>query len=262
MAGKYVLSVREESLFIITLNRPEKLNALNESMRGELLAALDSAAESDARAVIVTGAGRAFCSGGDIGYMAELRSNNDVDRFRLLLELGRRVIAKLRSMEKPVIAAVNGPAAGAGMNLALACDIRIASDRASFTASFTRIGLHPDWGGTYFLPRAIGLASANELIFSAATIDAHEAERIGLVNRVVSHEKLMPSVKELAAKIAENAPTAIALAKRSMQQNLHRDLESALAAEFEAQIRCFLSQDAEEGFAAFLEKRAPTFKGK
>jgi 2-(1,2-epoxy-1,2-dihydrophenyl)acetyl-CoA isomerase len=168
----------------------------------------------------------------------------------------------MRSLPKPVIAAVNGPCAGAGFSFALGCDIRIASDLATFGPSFARIGLHPDWGGSWFLPRLVGAANACELVFTGSMISAQEAERIGLVNRVVPHDQLVPYVTELAAKIAKNSPGVLRLAKESMYRSLTSDLETACARESEVQLRCFYSEDFLEGVTAFSEKRQPKFKGR
>src|ERR1051326_8692531 len=184
----------------ITLNRPDKLNAFGGPMREEILDALGRIASDDAvRVLVVTGEGRGFSAGGDIDHLKQLRENKDEAGFRLVLANGQRITRLMRSLPKPVIAAINGPCAGAGFSFALGCDVRIASDAATFGASFARIGLHPDWGGSWFLPRLVGSANAGELIFTGSMISAHEAERIGLVNRVVPHDQLMPVVRELAA---------------------------------------------------------------
>jgi 2-(1,2-epoxy-1,2-dihydrophenyl)acetyl-CoA isomerase len=161
-----------------------------------------------------------------------------------------------------VIAAVNGAAAGAGMNLALACDIRLASTAAKFSQAFVRRGLHPDWGGTYFLPRVVGLAKAAELIWTGEIIDAQEALRLGIVTAVHAPEELMPAAYALAGKIAAGPPIAIRLAKRSMYHNLECDLRQALEFETFAQNICFETEDAGEGIRAFVEKRPPVFRGK
>ena len=161
-----------------------------------------------------------------------------------------------------MIAAVNGPCAGAGFSFALGCDIRIASDLATFGASFALVGLHPDWGGSWFLPKLVGSARACELVFTGTMISALEAERIGLVNHVVPHDQLIPSVMDLAGKIAKNPPEVLRLAKESIYRSVNSDLETAFARESQVQLECFYSEDFLEGVTAFVEKRKPQFKGR
>jgi enoyl-CoA hydratase/carnithine racemase len=168
----------------------------------------------------------------------------------------------MRDAPKPLIAAVNGAAAGAGMNLALACDIRLASSAARFSQAFVRRGLHPDWGGTYFLPRVVGMAKACELVFTGAIVDADEALRLGIVSAVHAPERLMPAVYELAGRIAAGPPIAIRLARRALYRNQEADLRAALEFETFAQNTCFETEDAREGIRAFVEKREPKFEGR
>ncbi|MBL8152342.1 MAG: enoyl-CoA hydratase/isomerase family protein, partial [Blastocatellia bacterium] len=247
---------KEGATFWLVLNRPDKLNALVGRVREEIFEALDQAEKDpEARVVVITGNGKGFCAGGDIGYMAELQSQQDLEAFSKLLESGRRVVTKIRSLPKPVIAMINGVAAGAGLNLALACDIRIAADTAKFSQAFSKIGLHPDWGGTFFLPRLIGTAKACELVFTGDPIEADQALQIGLVNRVVPIEKLSEVVSEMAEKLAKRPPLAIALAKQGLYKGIESNLDAALDYETEAQKRCFISEDANEGISAFLQKR-------
>jgi len=175
------------------------------------------------------------------------------------VEAGRAVVTSIRDAPQPVIASVNGPAAGGGANLALACDIRIASDRATIGQTFNRVGLHPDWGGTYFLPRLVGPARAAELIFTGAMISAEEAERIGLFNRVVPHERLAEETAELAGALAEKPQLALRLAKVAVHRSLDASMDEMLQYELEAQLRCGLSADGKEGISAFVEKRKPRF---
>jgi 2-(1,2-epoxy-1,2-dihydrophenyl)acetyl-CoA isomerase len=247
----------------IRLNRPEKLNAFGGPMRDEILDALDRVAAEDAtRVLIVTGEGRAFSAGGDIDHLKQLRESKDEAGFRSILSKGQQITRTMRSLPKPVIAAVNGPCAGAGFSFALGCDIRIASDLATFGPTFARIGLHPDWGGSWFLPRLVGSARACELVFTGTMISAQEAERIGLVNRVVPHADLMQHVLELAGRMSSNPPGVLQVAKESMYRSLTSDLETAFAREREVQISRFYSEDFLEGVTAFTEKRKPQFKGR
>ena len=254
----------KDGIATLTLNRPDRLNALGGSLREDLHDAVTrSAADPEVRVMVITGAGKGFCSGGDVKAMGEAKAGQ---RERPLIEKiapGRdRTLLAMREAPQPIIAAVNGAAAGAGMNLALGCDIRIASTAARFTQAFVKRGLHPDWGGTYFLPRAIGTAKACEMIFTGDVIDAAEAERLGIVSRVVAPEELMPTAYELARRIAAGPPVAIRLAKRSIYANSELDLRAALQVETMAQNICFETEDATEGIRAFGEKRAPTFKGR
>ena len=247
----------------IRLNRPEKLNAFGGPMREEILDALAKIAGDDRiRVLVVTGEGRGFSAGGDIGHLKQLRENRDEHGFRLVLSNGQEITRRMRSLPIPVIAAVNGPCAGAGFSFALGCDIRIASDAATFGASFARIGLHPDWGGSWFLPKLVGSANACELIFSGAMISAQEAEKIGLVNRVVPHDHLMTDVLDLAGTMAKRAPQVLRLAKESIYRSLSSDLDAAFARETEVQTECFYSEDFLEGLTAFTERRKPQFKGR
>ena len=247
----------------IKLNRPEKLNAFAGTMRDEVLGALNKVAQDDQiRVVIVTGEGRGFSAGGDINYLKQLRENKDEQAFQTLLVQGQNITRVIRSMGKPVIAAVNGPCAGAGLSFALACDIRIASDRASFGPSYVLIGLHPDWGGSWLIPRLLGTAKACEFIFRGSMVPAAEAEKVGLVNRVVAHDQLLPAVAELAGQIARNSPRVIRLAKESIYRSVNSDLETALVRENEVQMECFYSEDFLEGLNAFLEKRPAQFRNR
>jgi 2-(1,2-epoxy-1,2-dihydrophenyl)acetyl-CoA isomerase len=247
----------------LTLNRPDKLNAFAGTMRQEIAEAMRAlASDDDVRVIVVTGAGRAFCAGADIGYMQELTASGDVAAFRSLVEAGREVVTVIRATPKPVIASVNGPAAGGGANMALACDLRIASDKAVIGQTFNRIGLHPDWGGTYFLPRLVGAAKALELIFGAEMVSADEALRLGLVSRVVPHHQLVSVTREVALGLAQKPPRALALAKKAIYASDRHTLDDQLDMELAHQLACFQSEDAREGLMAFLEKRAPVFRGR
>lgn len=257
------IDVKSESgILTITLNRPEKLNALVGHMRRDLAEALEHAgSDRTIRVVVITGAGRGFCAGGDVPFMAELIERNDAEEFSRLLGAARRVILSIRQMTKPVVAAINGVAAGAGCNLALACDLRIASTDAVFSQSFVKVGLHPDWGGTYFLPRLVTPNKACELFFLGSAIDAEEALRLGIVNRVVSPGQLEDEVRALAERLREAPPLAVAAAKQAVYATDSAGLDDMLRYETEAQMRCFESEDGREGVRAFLEKRAPKFTG-
>ncbi len=259
---KNILTDVSDGIGTVTLNRPEKLNAFAGRMREEVADAVrELIADDGVKVLVITGAGRAFCAGADIDYMKELTANEDYEAFGLLVDAGRDVVTAVRSTDKPVIASVNGPAAGGGANLALCCDIRVASDTASIGQTFNKIGLHPDWGGTFFLPRLVGVSKAMELVFTGEMIDAREAHRIGIFNRVVPSADLAIATRELATTLADKPPVAMALAKKALYQSENADLEAMLAIEFEYQMRCFKSADAGEGLNAFLDKRKPEFRG-
>ena len=249
-----------DSIATITLNRPDKLNAFTGTMREDLLDALRVCEEdSNVRVVVITGAGRAFCAGGDVEFMSGLQKNADVSSFRKLLDAGRDVILQIATMPKPVIAAINGIAAGAGCNLALACDYRIASEQAKLSESFVRIGLHPDWGGTWFLPRLVGRSRALEILMSGRTVDAAEALAIGMVDRVTAD--LATETEKLARTLAAAPPLALAGIKRAVNAAESNDLRAQLDLETEHQMTCFQSKDGAEGLAAFFEKKPAVFKG-
>jgi enoyl-CoA hydratase/carnithine racemase len=252
----------DSGIVTITLNRPDKLNALVGHMRRDLAEALEQAGSDRlVRVVVITGAGRAFCAGGDLERAAELMDRGDSEEFERLLGAARRVVTAIRQMTKPVVAAINGSAAGAGCNLALACDLRIAGSSASFTQSFVKIGFHPDWGGTYFLPRLVTANKACELFFLGDPVDAAEALRIGLVNWVVPDDELEAATRKLAARLRDAPPISIAAAKQAIYLSGKEELEGMLRYEVEAQMRCFESRDGKEGVRAFLEKRDPRFTG-
>ncbi len=258
------ITVSEDSgIVTITLNRPEKLNAFVGHMRRDLAEALEEAgSDPDVRVIIVTGAGRAFCAGGDVNFMAELVERNDSEEFARLLGAARRVILAIRHMTKPVIASINGAASGAGFNLALACDLRIASANATFSQSFVKIGFHPDWGGTYFLPRMVPSNVACELFFLGEPIDAQTALQLNLVNRVVPADQLENETRALAQRLRDGAAVSIAAAKQAVYASEQDSLDRMLQYEVDAQMRCFASADGREGVRAFLEKRPPNFTGR
>jgi 2-(1,2-epoxy-1,2-dihydrophenyl)acetyl-CoA isomerase len=259
---EHIEIVERDCILTITLNRPDRLNAFIGHMRRDLAEALEHAgSDRNVRVVVITGAGRGFCAGGDVEFMAELMKRRDAEEFSRILGAGRRVILAIRQMTKPVIAAINGPASGAGCNLALACDLRIASTTATFSQSFAKVGLHPDWGGTYFLPRLVTPNKACEMFFLGESIDAGEAARLGLVNQVVAPEELESTTMQLAARLRAAPPIALAAAKHAVYISQAAELEEMLRYETEAQLRCFDSDDGHEGVQAFLEKREPKFTG-
>src|SRR5262245_44137971 len=258
---EHIELTESDCILTIRLNRPDRLNAFIGHMRRDLAEALEHAgSDRSVRVVIITGAGRGFCAGGDVAFMAELMKRRDAEEFSRILGAGRRVIMAIRQMTKPVLASINGPAAGAGFNLALACDLRIASTTASFSQSFAKVGLHPDWGGTYFLPRMVTSNKACEMFFLGDTIDAEEALRLGIVNRVVKPDELEAATRELAERLREAPPIALAAVKQAVYESNASDLEAMLRYENEAQLRCFASEDGREGVRAFVEKRQPKFK--
>ncbi len=258
-----ILVTSDGSVTTITLNRPDKLNAFGGAMREELLDALRVAdGEKSCRVVVITGAGRAFCAGGDVDFMAGLQRNGNIDAFRKLLDAGRDIVTQLASMPKPVIASINGVAAGAGCNLALACDMRLASDSAKLGETFVRIGIHPDWGGTWLLPRLVGYGRAMELLTTGRMVNADEALRIGMVDRVVPAAELAAETDALARAIANGPPLAIAGIKRAMQASERNDLRAQINLESQHQLDCFRSRDAAEGMAAFFERRTASFEGR
>ena len=259
---EHIQVAEADGIMTITLCRPERLNTFIGHMRRDLAEALEHAgSDRGVRVIVITGAGRGFCAGGDIAFMAELMQRRNAEEFSRILGAGRRVILAIRQMTKPVIASINGPASGAGCNLALACDLRIASTTATFSQSFAKVGLHPDWGGTYFLPRLVTPNKACEMFFLGESIDAAEAARLGIVNQVVAPEELESTVLQLAERLRAAPPIALAAAKHAVYISQAAELEEMLRYETEAQLRCFESDDGHEGVHAFLEKREPKFTG-
>ena len=243
----------------LTLDRPDALNALTVPVKVALREALQSlAADRAVRSVILTGAGRAFCAGQDL---AEREGPAAAPLEVEVRERYNPIIRALRSMGQPVIAAVNGVAAGAGASLAFACDLRIAAEEARFVLAFGRIGLVPDSGATWFLPRLVGPAKAAELALVGDPVDASEALRMGLVAKVVPGDQLMTEARALAGRLAEGAPLALALTKEALQRSMTIDLDEALEGEAKLQGIAGASADHAEGLAAFREKRPPHFSG-
>jgi len=253
-----VETTRDGSVLTITLNRPDVLNAFNADMHRALAAALKGARDADVRAVVLTGAGRGFCVGQDLTEFREAAGDIG-SRLRGGYHLN---ILALRSLEKPVIAAVNGPAAGAGLSLACACDLRIASDQAAFVPAFINVGLVPDSGGTYFVRRLLGTARAFEWLCTGRRLTAAEAHAWGLVSEVIQGDGLAARAAELAAELAALPTRGIAMTKRLLDHAEQATLEEQL--ELEAQLQTVATQtdDFREGVAAFLEKREPRFEGR
>ena len=261
MELKNVLVEKKEGIAKVTLNRPEALNALDETTYDELwLAVEDVRADQEIRAVIVTGAGRAFCAGLDLEYGRKL-SEASPQKFRAIMRKIQETF-RLERLEKPVIAAVNGYALGNGCDLALACDFRIVSENARFGMTYTQVGLVPDIGGAYRLTRLVGVSKAKELIFIGDMIDAKEAQRIGMVDKVVPAEDLDSAALDLAKKLTKGAPIAIGLSKMAINNSLDVDLKTALEFDAYAQSLCFQTEDVREGMIARVQKREPAFKGR
>lgn len=243
----------------LTLDRPDALNSLTVPLKEELARAFRSLGHDRAvRAVVLTGAGRAFCAGQD------LRERLEPDAAPLAAEVRERytpIILAMRRLEKPIVGAVNGVAAGAGASLAFACDIRIAAESASFILAFGRVGLVPDSGASWFLPRLVGASRAAELAFTSDPLSAADAERIGLVSRVVPGERLLDEAQDLARRLAAGAPVAIGLTKRALNHAVDASLEEQLEYEAVLQGIAGATADHAEGIAAFVEKRTPRFRG-
>jgi len=263
MEYHFIVYKKERGVATLTLNRPRALNALNAEMIDELLDAVRRAAEDkEVKVLLLTGAGRAFCLGADISEFSQAIDQPAAYSLRDLLAKSQEIIRTLDSMPKPAIAALNGFATGLGLDIALACDLRIAAERAKLGESFVSMGLVPDGGGTFFLPRLVGLARAAEMVFTGDPLTPSEAERIGLINRVLPNQELEKAARQLADKLAKGPSLAIGLAKRGLRKNLWGDLDSALHIEAESQEACLASEDHREAVKAFLKRREPLFQGK
>ncbi len=254
---------KAEGVAVMTLNRPKRLNALTMKMMREFDKLFRELQEDDdVRVLIITGAGEGFCAGADVDSLTSITQlGSDLPRQERLQAIGAFALL-LYNLEKPVIAAVNGVAAGAGVSIALLSDIRIASEKARFTMAFVRRGLIPDCGATFLMPRLLGAAKSFELMYTGDIIDAREAERVGLVNKVVPHDRLMDEATVLAKRLAKGPPLALAQIKRAVHSGLMNDLEQQLYFESYAQNFCAGTEDLKEGVSSFVEKREPQFKGR
>lgn len=248
----------------ITMMRTNQLNALNDQLSKELAEALDGAASDDAvRCVVIAGSGRAFSSGADLAQLEPAyRAGEKLDLAIWLRERYHKIVEPIVTMDKPVVASINGIAAGAGCSIALACDFRIASDKSKFFQAFIKVGLVADSGANYFLPRLVGFAKAMELAMLGDIIDAAEAQRIGLVTKVVPHDELDKEVTAFAQQLAAGPTKAYGACKRALHFGARNDLPSTLEVEAELQSVMGMTADHREGVMAFLEKRAPTYEGR
>lgn len=261
MAYQFIQVARDQSVTVVTLNRPDVLNSFNRAMAREVQTALaDAAGDANVRAVLLTGSGRAFCAGQDLAEATG--ATQPIDLGEIVRTVYSPMVRAIREMEKPVVCAVNGVAAGAGANLAFACDIVIAAEDASFIQSFSKIGLVPDTGGTFFLPRLIGPARATALMFLADKISASKALDWGLIHDVVPGTVLQDTAVALAKHLASMPTRGLALTKKLINASLANDLASQLALEEEMQRAAGRTADYAEGVRAFLEKRKPAYTGR
>ena len=260
MEFKYIIYEKSEGVATITINRPEALNAFSAEVVSEILQAIeDVKADESVRVVVLTGAGeRAFSAGADIKAMKGMNAL----KARELSQMGERLCSALENLEKPVIAAINGYALGGGLEVAMACDIRLASENARMGQTEINMGLIPGWGGTQRLTRLIGATKAKELIFTGKMIDAKTAEQLGLVNMVVPQDKFRETVRQFALELAQKAPVALKVAKALINKGAEISLDAAIALEREGFGVVASTEDLQEGVSAFIEKRKPVFKGK
>lgn len=260
MEFRNTLYEKSEGIATITINRPQALNALNEETLLEIsLRIADAREDKNIKVVVITGAGeRAFCAGADLNMMKGAGAYKGMH----LSQIGQKLTMEIEELEKPVIAAINGYALGGGLELAMACDLRIASENAKLGQPEVNVGLIPGWGGTQRLPRFVGKGKAKEMIFTGNRIDAKTAEQLGLVNKVVLSDQLNSTVKELASEFMNKSPIAIELAKQLINNSIETDLRVGLTNEAEAFGVLTSTEDFKEGVSAFLEKRKPQYKGK
>ena len=251
----------ENQVAYITLNRPEVFNSFNREMAFSLQSILDDCEHNNGvRSIVITGNGKAFCAGQDLKEVTNPELNPGFKK--ILEEHYNPIITRIRAINKPVIAAVNGVAAGAGANIALSCDLVVASNKASFIQAFSKIGLIPDSGGTFFLPRLIGFQKASALMMLGDKVTAEEAEELGMIFKVISSESFNEEVEKLAVKLANMPTKALGLIKELLNKSITNTLEQQLELEGKLQIEAALSEDYTEGVNAFMEKRKPIFKGK
>lgn len=264
MGYQHLIYEVREGIAKITLNRPDRMNAMSLELRNEIIVAAEAAsADNGVKVIVITGAGdRAFSAGADVKDIGERETPSTLTMRDEVRNGWNRMVMAVHESPKPTIAMVNGVAAGGGFGLALACDIRIASENARFGQVFVNIGLIPDCGSSFFLPRLIGTGRALDLIYSGRVIDAAEADRIGLVNMVVSAADLEKVTNDYARQLAAKPPRAHAVAKDLIQKGLVSDLETALDAEADSQAIMSCTEDHREGVTAFIQKRPPSFKGK
>ncbi|HAG09341.1 MAG TPA: hypothetical protein DCK87_07275 [Desulfotomaculum sp.] len=269
MSGETILIKKEGKIAIITLNRPERRNAINRQMMEELITAIEEMSfDEEVRVVMLTGAGKAFCSGADVDLMAggkegEVLGEQDVEALRrsYVFVAAKKLILGLRKLEKPTVAVVNGVCVGAGFDLALACDLRLGSQNTTFMCGFVKIGLFPGFGATWLYPRIMGSGKALELLYTGDALSAEDAERVGVLNKIVPAADLDKEALVLAQKIAAGPPIALRLMKAQVYEGLNMDLEMALGHAAMCEAITLASQDHKEGVAALREKRNPNFKG-
>lgn len=257
-----ILTADQDRVRTITLNRPEKLNALTDELAREMIAAIEEAdRDDDVNVILLTGAGRGFCAGLDLTQERDGREPTRWQRMDDLGWVGRQALV-ITGASKPVVAAINGPAAGAGLSIALAADVRVMSAGARITTGYARRGLCPDGGMSYFLPRLVGMTRAADLIFTARDVTAEEAVQIGLVAAVYPDDRFREEAQAYAARLAANAPMGMTNSKRLLAQSFANPLPTQLRQELQLIRQCFQSEDVKEGMRAFAEKRQPVFRGR
>jgi 2-(1,2-epoxy-1,2-dihydrophenyl)acetyl-CoA isomerase len=253
MTYQFLQLEKHRAVGILRFNRPERLNAFDGVMVQEVPVALRELLEDESvRVVVITGNGKGFCAGADVNFLMELAAAKDIARGKVLVGTGSEIVEMIHAAEKPVIAAINGPTAGGGAGIALACDVRIMAQSASIGFTFIRIGLHPDLGCTYFLPRLVGPAKAAELLMTGEMVTAEKALQLGMANHVVPDGELMPAALKLAEAIAEKSPLALRLLKKGLHQTFEQPLDAMLKQEIYAQSLCFDSKETVEALQKFL----------